>query len=310
TKIRRQEERKHPYRLKLQKNPAVKWLIVIMIICLFTGFLTPLGDTPYTYLIKTMEGNTTNGISEHQPLTLINDKEFICILVLFLAILIFTDAKITLKDLFMLGGLLLLAFMQRRQISMFVLIGSVILNQLVCYLCDKYDKEGTQKVIQFLTTWIGKVITILVIVVLALYFIRPKINNSIVSTSSYPVEAADYILNNIDISTMKLYNEYNYGSYLLFRGIPVFIDSRADLYAPEFNGTKNEEGKYEGRDIFSDFINVSNINVYYEDIFKKYGITHVIVTKNAKLNLFLSRDNNYKELYQDDHFIIYEREIK
>lgn len=310
TKIRRQEERKHPYRLKLQKNPAVKWLIVIMIICLFTGFLTPLGDTPYTYLIKTMEGNTTNSISEHQPLTLINDKEFICILVLFLAILIFTDAKITLKDLFMLGGLLLLAFMQRRQISMFVLIGSVILNRLVCYLCDKYDKEGTQKVIQFLTTWIGKVITILVIVVLALYFIRPKINNSIVSTSSYPVEAADYILNNIDISTMKLYNEYNYGSYLLFRGIPVFIDSRADLYAPEFNGTKNEEGKYEGRDIFSDFINVSNINVYYEDIFKKYGITHVIVTKNAKLNLFLSRDNNYKELYQDDHFIIYEREIK
>lgn len=171
-------------------------------------------------------------------------------------------------------------------------------------------RKGTQKVIQFLTTWIGKVITILVIVVLALYFIRPKINNSIVSTSSYPVEAADYILNNIDISTMKLYNEYNYGSYLLFRGIPVFIDSRADLYAPEFNGTKNEEGKYEGRDIFSDFINVSNINVYYEDIFKKYGITHVIVTKNAKLNLFLSRDNNYKELYQDDHFIIYEREIK
>lgn len=93
TKIRRQEERKHPYRLKLQKNPAVKWLIVIMIICLFTGFLTPLGDTPYTYLIKTMEGNTTNSISEHQPLTLINDKEFICILVLFLAILILQMQK-------------------------------------------------------------------------------------------------------------------------------------------------------------------------------------------------------------------------
>lgn len=35
---------------------------------------------------------------------------------------------------------------------------------------------------------------------------------------------------------MKLFNEYNYGSYLLYKGVPVFIDSRADLYAPEFNG--------------------------------------------------------------------------
>lgn len=37
---------------------------------------------------------------------------------------------------------------------------------------------------------------------------------------------------------MKIYNEYNYGSYLLFRGIPVFVDSRADLYTPQFNGEK------------------------------------------------------------------------
>ena len=33
---------------------------------------------------------------------------------------------------------------------------------------------------------------------------------------------------------MKIYNEYNYGSYLLFRGIPVFIDSRCDLYTKEY----------------------------------------------------------------------------
>ena len=34
---------------------------------------------------------------------------------------------------------------------------------------------------------------------------------------------------------MRLYNEYNYGSYLLFKDIPVFIDSRASLYTKQFN---------------------------------------------------------------------------
>ena len=136
---------------------------------------------------------------------------------------------------------------------------------------------------------------------------RNKIDDKFVSTSTYPVEASNYILENLDIKNIKLFNEYNYGSYLLYRGIPVFIDSRADLYAPEFNGTIGEDGKYEGRDIFSDYINISSIGTYYEDKFEQYGITHVIIGKNTKLNMFLSRNNRYKELYSDDNFEIYER---
>lgn len=58
-KIKRSKELQNPYKIKINKNPNVKWLILIMIICLLTGFLTPLGTTPYTYLAKTMQGNTT-----------------------------------------------------------------------------------------------------------------------------------------------------------------------------------------------------------------------------------------------------------
>ena len=139
---------------------------------------------------------------------------------------------------------------------------------------------------------------------------KGKINNEFVNSSSYPVKAADYILEELDINNMRLFNEYNYGSYLLYRGIPVFIDSRADLYAPEFNGKKNADGKYDGRDIFSDYINTSNITKYYEETFEKYKITHVILKTNTKLNMLISRDENYKELYKDNSFVIYERLTK
>lgn len=301
------ELRENPYKIKVTKNNAVLWLVLVMIICAFTGLLTPLGDTPYTYLVKTMQGNTTASISEHLPLTLYNDKATMIVLALLLFILIFTDTKIKLRDLFMITGLVYLAFMSRRQISLLILIGGFIFAKLLTYLAEKYDAEGCRKFISFMTTIIGRVCTIAIVILVAFAIYKPKMNNKYINSSSYPVEASTWILENLNVENIRLYNEYNYGSYLLFRGIPVFIDSRADLYAPEFNGTKNEEGKYEGRNIFSDYINISSIGTYYETKFEEYDITHVIVTKKAKLNMFLSRNSDYKELYSDDNFVIYER---
>lgn len=297
---RKQERRNNPYRIILKKNSAAKWLIVIMIICAFTGLLTPLGDTPYTYLIKTMQGNTMSNISEHLPLTLINNRNILAVFILFLAILIFTDTKITLRDLFMLGGLTLLCFMSRRQISLFVIVCGFIFEKLLVNFINKYDKDGCDKLTKAMTSWLGKIVTLLVVILISLYFYRNKIYSKVVDDSTYPVAACDYIIENLDTKTMRIYNEYNYGSYLLYRGIPVFIDSRAELYTPQFNGVA-------GRDIFSDYINISNISTYYEDKFESYGITHVIVKRNAKLNMFLSRDKKYKQLYVDKYYVIYER---
>ena len=308
---KQRRRREQPYKIILKKEKCVKYLILVMIICIFTGLLTPLGDTPYTYLPKTMQGNTMENISEHLPLTLIDDVKTMVVIVLFLLILIFTDTKIKLRDLFMIAGLVLMAFMSRRQVSMFVLIGGFVFAKLLVALIDKYDKGGAEQAVNAITTIWGKIITILLAILVAFTLYRGKINNPIVSTSSYPVKACDYILENVDIENMRIFNEYNYGSYLLYRGIPVFIDSRADLYTPEFNGTKDEEGEYEGRDIFTDYINTTNISRYYENTFKEYDITHVLIRKNTKLNMLLSRDKeHYKELYSDDNFIFYERETE
>ena len=133
------------------------------------------------------------------------------------------------------------------------------------------------------------------------HFYEPKQNDNYINEADYPVKACDYILENIDLTTARFYNEYNYGSYLIYRGIPVFIDSRADLYAPEFSGKED--------DIFMDFIDVSSIGVFYEDIFEKYNITHLIMYEDAKINMIIeeTKDPNYKKLYSDKYFVVYER---
>jgi len=245
-------------------------------------------------------------ISEHQPLVLFNDKETMTVLVLFLVILIFTDTKIKLKDFFMVAGLIFLAFMSRRQVSMLVLIGGFIFAKWLNYLFTKYDPDGTKKIMNLMNTLLGKVITLSIIVLICVCFIKPKLDDKFINDKKYPVEASNWMLENLNLENMRLYNEYNYGSYLLLRGIPVFIDSRADLYAPEFNKTDSQD---EGRNIFSDYISVSTISSYYETKFEKYDITHVILLNNTKLNMFISRDENYKQIYKDDYFVIYERNV-
>ena len=87
---------------------------------------------------------------------------------------------------------------------------------------------------------------------------------------------------------------------MLYKGIPVFIHSRADLYSPEFN---------EGVTVFDDFLNLSGVNSdNVEELLDKYQITHLIMYKNAKLRTFIKQDiEKYSLLYEDDNFCIYER---
>lgn len=305
---RREKRRQNPYRIRMKKNPAVLGLLLIMVLCVVMGMLTPIGDTPFTYLVKTMQGNTTDSINEHLPLTLYYNEEMILCLVLFLSIFFFTDTKIQLSDFFMLIGLIWLTFMSRRQMSLFVLFCMVILIRLIDALLKKYDPRGTEQLKGFLVSLVGKVLSIAFVCILAFSLYRPIMDDEIVNTYDYPVDAAEYILNNLDVTTMRLYNEYNYGSYLLYRGIPVFIDSRADLYAPEFNGTWNKETKkYEGLDIFSDYINISNISTDYDEKFEQYGITHVLTYKNAKLKMLIEDNSKYTQIYEDERFTIFER---
>lgn len=306
-KRKREKRRENPYKIKVKKDPFVKWLIVIVIITAFTGFINPTGTGAYTYTYKIYQGNTTDSINEHLPITLIDNKEFLCALCLFLAILVFTDTKIKLSDLFMLGGLLALSLMSRRQVSMFVIFCAPILVRLIADMFEKYDKNTCQKILKFATSVLG---IIIILAGFSIYTVdrlnhMKKVKKAYVDETTYPVQAADWILKNLDVENMKIYNEYNYGSYLLFRGIPVFIDSRCDLYSPEFN--EDKENGISGRDIFSDALNIAGISVDYNKKFEEYGVTHVISYLNSKLVMLLKQDDAYKCIYEDERFAIFER---
>ena len=302
----KQEKRDNPYKIKIERNKNIKFLILIMIICLFTGFLTPLGTTPYTYLPKTMQGISMKNISEHLPLVLINNVDMICILIFVIGLLMFTDTKIRLCDLFMLGGLLYLTFSSQRQESMLVLVGVIIFNRLLTSMIEKYSPELIPKFEKYMTNILGIIIITCIVSIIGLHFYKKTKGNQYVNTRSYPVQASKWIKESLDLNEIRLYNAYNYGSYLIYEGIPVFIDSRCDLYMPEFN---------EGVNIFYDFLKIDSIGyTNMEAKMDEYNFTHYLVKRNSKLEVyFKSKGANYYQMVyplgeeEDNAFCVYER---
>jgi len=304
----KEDERiQNPYKIKINYSKNIKYLMVICIIALFTGFLTPLGATPYTYLIKTMQGISTKNISEHLPIVLANNTSVLIVLTVYLGILIITKVKIRISDAFMLLGLTLLTIFSRRQASMFFLIGVIILNRLISELMINYNKDTIKRLEEVMSKIVSIAIISTIVIVISVFQYKPKADDKYIDENVYPVQAANWIKENLDVENIKLYNEYNFGSYLIYQNIPVFVDSRCDLYMPEFN-----ENTY----VFKDFLNLSGANLDYNQMKEKiegYGFTHFIVSKGRKLGMYLDfNEDKYKVIYptediEDKNFRIYEK---
>lgn len=290
------------FKLIINKNKNTKILIFFMVCCIFTGLITPLRMTPYTYLINTMRGTTTAWISEHFPIIMINNIDVICVLIVILGTLIFTKTRIRLSDLLMIGGLTILMLYSVRQKSMFVVIGLIVCNRIICDFYKIYNNKLDEILLEeIVKKWvIFTIILCFISVDFCLMFEKRK--DQLIDSEKYPVEMSEYILEyfkNTNFSNVRLFNEYNYGNYLLYKGIPVFIDSRADLYSPEFN--KNVI-------VFDDFMQTSILNKDFKELIEEYKITHIILKKDSLIYKVMKDMNSdkYKLLNEDDNFIFYE----
>ena len=196
---------------------------------------------------------------------------------------------------------------------MFLVICTPILAKIIGEMFEKYAPKLQNSIINLVTNFYGKVVLTTAFLILTIQNVKPKINEAYYTNNNYPIKAAEWIKENLDLDAMKLFNEYNYGSYLLFEGIPVMIDSRCDLYTPQYN-TKTGNSK-DGQDIFMDVQNILTGVDNYKDTFEKYGITHVITQNDSNLNKKIKNNNDYEKIYpstdeeekEDGRFIIYEK---
>ena len=279
----------------LDKNNHIKYLFIVMILSLGTGLITPIGDTPYTYLIKTMLGNSQDYINEHQMITWMNSP--FTIIIAFETLFLTIISKTKLRDLFMVCGLVLMSIVSIRHLSLLALVGTICFSRLFTMFIEMFGFDVDTKIMKFFFKKSVAITAYVIVIVGSAFMMRYQLRGEYIDTKLYPVEAVDFIKENIDVKKMRIFNEYNFGSYLLLNDIPVFIDSRADLYTKQFSGFEY--------DIFDDFYMMPNI---YQKKFEFYDITHVLIyKKDNRFYDMLKYDHMYKNIYEDEYFILLEK---
>ena len=275
----------------------IKFFMIIFVLTILSGLCTPLGLTPYTYMFKTMNGISSNIITELFPINFFDNYEFIIYSIIYIFFLIYLKVKVKLSDLFMLIGLYIMSITAVRNSAFLYIISPFIISRLI--------KEATidimpkfKAVFNYLSK--QKVIYIILLVpfiLISLFNFNANNKHDYVNKAYFPVGASDYIDANIDISKMRLYNGFNFGSYLEFRGYKVFLDSRSEVYCKEFNNTS----------ILEDYDKVASGDISYKKIFDKYNFTHILLYKNELVNNYIQDDSDYKKIYSDNYFYLYEK---
>ena len=282
-------------KLEIINISNTKVFFVFFIFTLFTGFCSTAGTAPYTDMIKVMSGVSKEVITELNHSNMTNNPSiFIAFLVIVISCIL-TNKKIKITDIFYIIGFGAMALYTIRCTGFFWLVSGISINRILHgYI------EGSKI---FNNKYIKSLIFNFLIIIFILLIIESSINNiekRFINEEKYPVGASDYIVENLNLDKIKIYNHFNFGSYMEYRGIKPFIDSRSGVFTTEFNS---------GCTILEDYIEVDNDDSKYKKLFDKYKITHCLLFANEEKVKLLENDSNWKLIYQDDSFVLFEKSL-
>lgn len=294
------------YKIIKKQNYNTKHLFILMILTILTGFITPIHNVPFTYIINSMFGYSNFGmqksiyyVNEMKPIIPAVNIQFLIFTIILIEFLFLLPTKLKLEHGFLILGLFIMTIASARYIALLIFIGSFILSDLITQSFNLYVVTNLEPAKRFFTL---TPIILLISITCSIYTfskVLDKRNIKYVDPKLYPTNAVTYILENIDYKNMRIFNNYSFGSYLMLNNIPVFIDSRLDVYCSEFNNT----------DIFYDFISILTFSNYYETIFSKYDFTHILIKNDEYITKYLEQDTNYNKIYEDTYFTLFERNL-
>ena len=131
---------------------------------------------------------------------------------------------------------------------------------------------------------------VILALLLATVWVVSKIqNNETAIAQKYPAEAVNF-LEDSGLSDKHGYNSYQWGGYLIWHDVPVYIDGRADVYGDEF--------------IFS-YLDAFNLTKRWREPLEKFNVDYVLIGKSHALSTLLSESAEWQEAHQDKIAIVF-----
>jgi hypothetical protein len=117
-------------------------------------------------------------------------------------------------------------------------------------------------------------------------------DNQDIEAEHYPVAALAYLEAN-GLSGQRMYNSYNWGGYLLWRGYPVFIDGRADVYGDAF---------------MDEYVLAYQLRGDWRRPLERYGVGLILIESGASLEALLEESDEWTRVYRDELAVVFVRQ--
>jgi hypothetical protein len=117
-------------------------------------------------------------------------------------------------------------------------------------------------------------------------------NNHLAVEKTFPVAAVDF-LEESGLDESNIYNHYEWGGYLIWRRIPVFIDGRTELYGNEF---------------FLSYLQAFEARQNWQEPLDAYEVDTVVMPRNSALATVLTVSSDWEVVYLDDQARIFQRQ--
>lgn len=251
---------------KKDKNLSLKYFLMI-VLSLSSIILNPheIKMILYPYQNMTYKVMLTC-IDEWQKLNIFSiDGIFYLLFIISIIYILFKNKrKVDLLSVLLIGSFTLLAIKSTRFMPYLLIVATSIIPS---YFQISKFKIDIIPIFLFI---------ILIFLLLTTTIVIPKVDNSFKRISDNMIQ---YLK---EKENLVLYNSYNLGGYLIYKDIPVFIDSRADIY------------------INCNFSDVCQIEKGYQpNLLEKYNFNTLIIENKSGAYSYLKNNDNY-ELYMQD----------
>ena len=277
----------------------VKKTLLIVVIMLATIFITPYGIDCATYGL-TMPDYVLSLVTEWKVI-IINHKDMLpCFLLLVPLAAMAYSQKATLKDILMLCLGLMATFIYLRMVTILVPLYIVFGCPHIMWCIEKVlEKLKASNLKTFKMPKVNLLFPcLLLIFLIGFNSTNYTIEKAEASGKFAPTIITKYIEeNDIDVKNNIMFNNYNFGGYLIFNGYKTFIDGRTDVFLSEFG---NE-------DVFKDYYYIMDVQDNVDELIEKYNIKYYAIYKNCKLTEYLINNNLANVLVEDDQYILHEQ---
>ena len=278
----------------------IRNLFIVTILCFLIAAINPNGVAIWGYPFETLGSPSMQQyIQEWQSpnFHLTQFWPFAIMVALGIIVLVFSNQRPTFSQLLLFGGTAAAGFLSARHIPLFTIIATPVIaghlaiimkNSRFVSLLQTDDTKEMEKPARMFVIF-NWVILLFAIFGAGVWTLATIQNNEDEIAELYPVTAVNYLKEN-GLTDARIYNSYNWGGYLIWHGIPVFIDGRADVYGDDFI--------FYYRDTF-------DVTENWKEPLQDYEIEYVLMETGMPLNHLLEASTMWEEIYKDDIAQIY-----